>query len=244
GAALWEPMSSRERRRVLAWLERCATAATNRNNWRWFGIIVNTFLKLEGARYDENVIRANIADIRSMYADAGWFRDGERFDFYSSWSLQYYPMFWLRWDGDSHPDFRDELITRNDQFLESFTHVFSRRGEIPLWGRSATYRFAAAASLPAAFLRQPPPSLEPGFARRLTSGCILQFTQHPAFLSNGVPSLGFLGDVRAPLDGYSGVASPYWCAKVFCGLYLPASAPFWSAPESEGFWKDPPERYD
>jgi hypothetical protein len=241
--ALWTPMSPQERERVLDWLDHCRALPVHDNNWRWFSIILNTFLKQQGRRPGESAVRGHLAAIDRMYADAGWYRDGQRFDFYAGWAMQFYPLLWAQWDGDSFPADRDQLYERNDLFLESYPHLFSRRGEMPLWGRSVTYRFAAAAPLAAAFLRPSAPAIDPGFARRLASGCLKQFLTHPEFLQHGIPSLGFQGPQAAVIDPYSGVASPLWCAKLCIALSLPDDSPFWMARENDGFWEDPPQEY-
>jgi hypothetical protein len=257
---LWDPLAARERERLVSWLENCSRCAVHTNNWRWFSVVVNTFLKTEGYRHKASVVQKHLMAIREFYVDAGWFRDGARFDYYSAWSLQFYPVFWALWDGDSNPELRDEFYERNDHFLQSFTHIFSKRGEIPLWGRSPIYRFGAAAPFPVAFLRPSAPAIDPGFVRRLSSGCLLQFTKHPGFLRHGLPSLGFQGEQASVVDGYpgiasshrspkifngySGIASSYWCAKIFVALTLPGDSPFWTATENEGFWTNPPSRYD
>lgn len=240
---LWAPLSAAERGRVLAWLDAVRHRPVVPNNWRWFSVIVETFLKTEGVRHDEARVADHLQALLAFHADSGWSRDLDKFDYYAAWSLQFYPIFWLRWDGDSRPDMRDKLLARNDEFLESFPHVLSRRGELPRWGRSPIYRFGAVAPLMAAFLRPRPPTIDPGFARRLSSGALLQFVRHPGFLDRGLPSLGWLGEEPGLVDHYSGVASPYWCAKAFVGLTLPETSPVWSAVETEGFWADPPAAF-
>ena len=224
----------------MNWLDVARRCPVVPNNWRWFSVTVETFLKTAGAHHDAERVNGHLQAIRSFYVDAGWYRDLDKFDYYAAWSLQFYPIFWLLWDGDSLPEIRDEFIARNDEFLRSFPHLLSRRGEIPRWGRSQIYRFGAAAPLAAAFLRSDAPAVDPGFARRLCSGAMLQFIRHPGFLDRGLPSLGWFGEDPGIVDHYSGVASPYWCAKLFVALSLPESSPFWSAQENEGFWANPP----
>lgn len=243
-AVLWDPLEARERERIVAWLDAVRSRPVNPNNWRWFSVIVETFLKIEGFAHDSGRVREHLSAIRTFHVDAGWSRDLDKFDYYSAWSLQFYPIFWSLWDGASFPGLRDEFAERNDRFLESFVHVFSRRGELPIWGRSPIYRFGAAAPLAASFLRPDPPSIDPGFARRLASGSLRQFVERPGFLKDGIPTLGWLSEQPDIVDHYSGVTSPYWCAKLFCALSLPDTSPFWSASENEGFWHDPPARYD
>lgn len=238
--ALWSPLSKTERARVAAWLGEVKDLHIGTLNWLWFNVIVNTFLKCEGHSYNAQLVESNLQRIRGMHRDAGWFIDGDKFDYYSAWALQFYPLFWCAWDGDAHPALREEFYRRNDQFLQTYPHLFSRRGHMPLWGRSVCYRFAASAPLAVAFFRPAPPALDPGFARRLCSGNMLQFVQHPAFLRNGIPSLGFYGEEGSLIDDYSCTASPLWCAKLFLALALPAESPFWTARENEGFWSNPP----
>lgn len=238
---LWDPLDARDRATILAWLGAVRERPVNRNNWRWFSVIVETFLKVEGAAYDAARIRGHLDAIRAFHVDAGWSRDLDKFDYYSAWSLQFYPVFWSLWDGDSDPALRAEFTARSDRFLETFVHLFSRRGELPCWGRSPIYRFGAAAPLAVAFLGSSAPAVDPGFARRLASGALLQFVRRPEFLRDGIPTLGWLGEQPEIVDHYSGTTSPYWCAKLFSALYLPADSPFWTAAENEGFWIDAPQ---
>ena len=72
----------------------------------------------------------------------------------------------------------------------------------------------------------------------------MQFVRRPDFLHDGIPTLGWLAEQPGIVDHYSGVTSPYWCAKLFCALSLSDESPFWTARENEGFWPDPPSRYD
>jgi hypothetical protein len=243
-AVLWDPLAPAERARIAGWLDAVRARPVNGNNWRWFSVIVETFLKTEGYAHDAGRVRGHLDAIRAFHVDAGWSRDLDKFDYYAAWSLQFYPVFWALWDGDNDPELRDEFAERNDRFLEGFVHLFSRDGALPRWGRSPIYRFGAAAPLAAAFLRTSKPSIDPGFARRLASGALLQFVERPGFLRDGIPTLGWLDEQPEIVDHYSGVASPYWCAKLFCALSLPHASPFWTATENAGYWDDPPVRYD
>lgn len=242
--AVWERLTAREQDRVLDWLELMRSAAVVDNNWRWFPVIVNAFLGQQGRDPGFDQVGKQLSAIDAFYCDAGWFRDGSRFDFYSSWCLQYYPIWWVNWAGDHHPAWRDRFLQRNDAFLETFPHLFSRHGEMPMWGRSICYRFAATAAVAATFHRPDVPSISPGFARRLCSGNMLQFVRVPGFLRSGLIPLGFHGEQPHLIDSYSCTASPYWCTTLFTALGLPEDHPFWTSREELGFWNDPPERVD
>lgn len=240
--ALWDRLAPAERGRVLDWLEHLRHVPVVDNNWRWFAIIVQSFLGREGRDPGTASVRGHLAALDRMHAGDGWYRDGSRFDYYASWSLQFYPVFWANWAGDREPAWRDTILERQDAFLRSFPQLYARDGALPLWGRSICYRFGASAAIAAAFLRSTPPAIAPGFARRLCSGNLLQFVRAPGFLRHGLVPLGFHGEQPDLIDGYSSVASPYWCGKLFVALALPPAHPFWTAPEEEGYWTAPPGR--
>ena len=79
--------------------------------------------------------------------------------------------------------------------------------------------------------------MDPGLARRICSGSLLQFLQRDDFLWNGVPTLGFYGPFIPLVQGYSCAESPMWLAKALLCLHLPEDHPFWTAKENNGFWE-------
>ncbi len=241
---LWEALSSREQEKVYRWLDQYKDIQPYHSNWNWFTVIINTFLKKEGQAYNSKLLADCISRIRSLYRDAGWYLDGTRFDYYSAWAFQVHSLFWMLWDGESNPDFQEEVNEFNDKFLESYSHLFSREGHMPVWGRSVCYRFAASSPFAIAFKRSRPPKLDPGFARYLCSANLKQFVSHPEFLKNGIPSLGFYGENPALVDEYSCVASPFLSTQLFLALTLPEDHPFWTAEENIGFWTNPSSRYE
>jgi hypothetical protein len=80
--------------------------------------------------------------------------------------------------------------------------------------------------------------LDPGWARRLCSGSLLQFVGREDFYDNDIPSLGFYGHKEYVLQHYSCPASPFIMFLPFICLALPEDSPFWTAREHEGFWED------
>jgi hypothetical protein len=80
------------------------------------------------------------------------------------------------------------------------------------------------------------PPLDPGLARRLCSGSLLQFTAREDFYENDIPSLGFYGHREFVLQNYSCPASPFIMFLPLVCLALPDSSPFWTAQENEGLW--------
>jgi len=113
--------------------------------------------------------------------------------------------------------------------------MFGRNGQMIMWGRSITYRFAAVSPFSLAGYMNDD-SVNYGHLRRIASGTLLQFLQNPNLLADGVPTLGFYGAFEPAIQGYSCRGSVYWMGKAFLSLLLPESNPFWSAQENEGIW--------
>ena len=82
--------------------------------------------------------------------------------------------------------------------------------------------------------RKPP--LDPGWARRLCSGSILQFVTREDFYFNDIPALGFYGHKEYMVQNYSCPGSPFLMFLPFICLALPDDSPFWTATENEGMW--------
>lgn len=114
--------------------------------------------------------------------------------------------------------------------------MFSRKGEMIMWGRSISYRFAAASVFTLMGFTNDS-TINYGWMRRIASGALLQFLQHPNFLKDGVPMLGFYGSYEPAVQNYNCRGSVYWCGKIFLGLLLPEDNPFWAATENEGLWE-------
>jgi hypothetical protein len=105
-----------------------------------------------------------------------------------------------------------------------------------MWGRSNIYRNAATSAFDGnMFLRHS--TANPGLARRICSGSLLQFLSREDFLYEGVPTLGFYGQFAPLVQGYSCAESPFWLGKAFLCLHLPETHPFWTANENNGSWE-------
>src|SRR6185503_8729493 len=114
---LWAPLADRDRAAVVDWLSSLKDARPYKNNWRWFTVLVNTFLKRAGYPHNEPLTRWCLEGLRADYLDAGWFHDNGSLDFYAGFIQQTLPLFWAEWDGAAHPALRDEVYKRNTAFL-------------------------------------------------------------------------------------------------------------------------------
>ncbi|MFW6062481.1 MAG: DUF2264 domain-containing protein, partial [Planctomycetota bacterium] len=135
------------------------------------------------------------------------------------------------------PEVARIIQRRHGELMAHYHRMFGRNGHSLMWGRSIIYRCAASAPFAAAFLLEDTPA-DAGWSRRLASGNLLQFLTRDDVFVDGVPSLGFYRTFDPLVQSYSCAASPFWLAKIFLALHLPADSPFWTASESDGEWTE------
>src|ERR1022692_1024846 len=78
-----------------------------------------------------------------------------------------------------------------------------------MWARSICYRLWISGGFPVSFMLRSKSPLDAGWARRLCSGSLLQFTTREDFYENDIPSLGFYGHREFAIQNYSCPASPF-----------------------------------
>lgn len=233
---IWPYLSQQQRDTVATMISKWAHCRTPANNWRFFNIMMLSFLKTKGYDIDEDLLKLHLDHLMASYAGDGWYLE-QHYDYYSVWVYQLYSIIWARAYGDQYDPERVVLLeTRFNDFLKSYLKLFGRDGNIIMWGRSICYRLAAAGCLPLAFLAKQPHDFSGGWSRRLCSGALLQFVSREDFWRSDVPSLGFYGAKKYCLQYYSYPASPYWMFMPFINLSLPKDSPFWTEKEHEGDW--------
>lgn len=230
---LWDRLDDEVRARLVDWLLPALGPSPVDNNWWLFGLTVGGFLAdagIETVRAGAAIDRA-LARIEDWYRGDGWYSDGDNraFDHYNAWALHFYPVLHAHLAAD-----RTLLATygaRLSAQLDSYSRLFDANGAPLPFGRSLTYRFAATAAPWLGALTGHTP-LGPGATRRLASGALRHFLDRGAVTEAGLLPLGWYGPYAPMLQSYSGPASPYWAAKGFLGLLLPADHPAWTAPEA------------
>ncbi len=235
---IWDRYSDDEKQQVAALLSDYGHSQTIGHNWRFFNVLMLTFLKLNGFGIDEAVLKDHLQHLMALYSGDGWYNDDPCYDFYNPWGHHFYGPLWCRWYGLEHePELAAIIQQRNREFIANWPRFYSRDGKQLMWGRSIIYRFGCSAALGAHFLMDDP-VLDPGFARRIASANMLQFITRDDIYVNGVPCLGYYGPFDPLIQFYSCAASPFWIAKIFVALSLPKDSPFWTAEENEGFWAE------
>ncbi len=231
---IWERFSDADRRQVASYLEACTKVKYHENNWLLFNVVTNAALKSLGMPYSQEQIDQNLGFCESMYLGDGWYQDGNipRIDYYNAWAFHYYYLIWAVLDGDSKPELAQKHIKRAEEFLTSFSHFMASDGGTPCFGRSEIYRFAFIAPIALLALAGGEDSNRSfGTMRSVANLGLKWFLTKPIVSSDGHLSLGYVGACSDMLEHYSCGGSPYWAAKAFNLLSLPAEHSFWQCPE-------------
>ncbi len=235
---IWQTYTKEEKDAIARYLSAFGHSFTSHHNWRLFNMLILAFLDREGYAIDQDMMRDHAQAIVSYYAGDGWYRDGHSFDYYCPWAFHVYGPLWNQWYGyEKEPWLAGKIEEYSNKLVSSFPSMFDREGHVTMWGRSGIYRSAASAPLAANFLLKNP-TANPGLARRIASGALLQFVTREECFYEGVPCLGFYGPFEPLLQSYSCAASPFWIANSFVCLTLPADHPFWTAAEENGVWEE------
>lgn len=234
---IWDNYTKEERDAIAGFLTSYAHHATVPQNWRLFNMLDMAFLHMEGYPIDEAVMREHAQAVLNYYAGDGWYRDGHSFDYYSCWAFNMYAPLWNLWYGyENMPWVAAQFEAHSNELMRTYGDFFDRDGWTNMWGRSNVYRFAAVSAFDGNLL-MPGGQADPGRARRIASGSLLQFLSREDFLQNGIPTLGFYGQFSPLVQGYSCAESPFWLGKAFLCLHLPPEHPFWTARENNGTWE-------
>ncbi len=232
----WNRLSKEEKDKVAQKVLEWGTSWTNTHNWRYFNVMMLTFLENNGYRSDKALMLSHIDNLLLHHVGDGWYRD-HSYDYYTVHVFQLYNSVWVEKYGKKNaPDRAAFILKQQEAFYKTYPLIFSRNGQINMYGRSIIYRLGASAALAGAFLDSTKSWSLPGEARRIASSALLQFVTHPSFFNQGIPSLGFYGPFDHSIQSYSCSASPYWMFLSFIALTLPKAHPFWTDKEEIGHW--------
>ncbi|WP_437921041.1 DUF2264 domain-containing protein [Sphingobacterium sp. LRF_L2] len=234
---LWDPLPKSAKDSLAFTLLSYGNGPTIAMNWRFFNVMIMSFFKKQGYEVKEAYLRELLGKCLDDYKGEGWYNDSPYYDYYSMWAFQMYGALWTMFYGDSlYPDYAAKFKAHLREMTTHYPYMFSENGEMIMWGRSIAYRMGAAVPFPLTGLLADE-HLNYGWMRRIASGTLLQFLQHPDFLSERVPTLGFYGAFEPAVQEYSCRGSAYWLGKFFLGLLIPADNPFWKEKENNGAWE-------
>lgn len=234
---IWDTYTKEEKDMIAKLLDNYAHANTVPQNWRLFNMLDMAFLHMEGYPIDREKMLDHAQEILSYYAGDGWYRDGHSFDYYSCWAFNVYAPIWNLWYGyENEPYLAAQFEEHSNKLMETYGDFFDRDGFTNMWGRSNIYRNAATSAFDGNMMLRHCTG-NPGLARRISSGSLMQFLGREDFLYKGIPTLGFYGQFAPLVQGYSCAESPFWLGKAFLCLHLPADHPFWTEKENNGSWE-------
>lgn len=232
---IWDRLDVPTQQRVIDYLSPAVgDDSYPRNNWVWFRIVVQTFLRSVGGPWSAEDIAADLARHDSFAREHGWLSDGDdrNYDHYVGWALHLYPALWSRMRGaaDIAADRFAGDVAALDRYLQDAVHLVGADGAPLIQGRSLIYRFAAAAPFWVGALAEVP-STDLGTLRRTAMGIVAHFDENGAPDHDDLLTMGWHDEWRRLAQSYSGPSSPYWAAKGMLGVALPADHPVWTAPE-------------
>jgi hypothetical protein len=223
---------------MVVTISKWAHHRTTQNNWRIFNIVTLSFLKKHGYEIDDELLKSHLLWVASYHSGNGWYLE-QTYNYYTISLFIVYGTIWNRAFGDEHyPKIADAIEKSAHELMKTYTRFFARDGYINMWARSICYRTWVSGGFPISFMLKGEAPLDPGLARRLCSGSILQFVTREEFFDNDIPSLGFYRHTEYVLQNYSCPASPFIMFLPFLCLALPDDSPFWTAKENEGFWDE------
>ena len=234
---LWPFYSQKQKDEMAITISKWAHHRTTQNNWRIFNIIALSFLKKNGYKIDDELLKSHLLWVTSYHSGDGWYLE-QTYNYYTISLFVVYMTIWNRTFGDEYyPEIANVIEQSAHELMKTYTNFFARNGFINMWARSICYRTWISGGFPISFMFKEKPPLDPGWARRLCSGSILQFTTREDFYEHDIPSLGFYGHKEFMLQNYSCPASPFLMFLPFVCLALPDDSPFWTARENEGIWE-------
>lgn len=234
---LWPHFTEQQKDEMVVTISKWAHHRTTQNNWRIFNIIALSFLKKNGYKIDDDLLKSHLLWVVSYHSGNGWYLE-QTYNYYSISLFIVYTTIWNRSFGDQYyPEIAEIVENSARKLMESIANFFGRDGYINMWSRSICYRTWVSGAFPVAFMLKEKTQLDAGWARRLCSGSLLQFVTREEFYFNDIPSLGFYGQKEYMVQNYSCAGSPFLMFLPFICLALPDDSPFWTAKENEGIWE-------
>jgi hypothetical protein len=233
---MWPHLTQRQRDEMAVTISKWAHHRTTQNNWRLFNICALSFLKKNGYPIDDALLKSHLLWVASYHAGNGWYLE-QSYNYYTISLFVVYGTIWCRAFGDEHyPEIANVLEKSYEELMKTYANFFARDGLVNMWARSICYRTWISGGFPVSFMLKSKPPMDAGWARRLCSGSLLQFTARENFYENDIPSLGFYGHREFAIQNYSCPASPFIMFLPFISLALPEDSPFWTAKENNGMW--------
>jgi hypothetical protein len=234
---IWTTYSEKQKDEMVECISKWGHHRTTQNNWRIFNVVTLSFLKKHGYEIDDALLKSHLLWVTSYHSGNGWYLE-QTYNYYTISLFIVYLTIWNRTFGDEfYPEIAETIEKSAQELYKTYINFFGRDGYVNMWARSITYRTWISGGFPVSFMLKGKSPLDPGMARRLCSGSLLQFLTREEFFENDIPSLGYYRHTEYILQNYSCAGSPFIMFIPFIALALPDDSPFWTAKENEGFWE-------
>ncbi|HEU4632281.1 MAG TPA: DUF2264 domain-containing protein [Gemmatimonadaceae bacterium] len=235
-------LTPRERANVQAWLASCTSVPERDNNHAWFHCtnqaarlrLAETWPEFHG---DEAWMLADLRALDALFVPGqdGWYSDSPTipiYDFYNFWTFGNFPLIWSGIIGERYPKWDATFKARARLFLQKAPYFFAPDGSQPWFGRSLLYRWAALSPLLLGY-RQGVWPHSPGLLRRIVRTNLDYHWQLGAFDPETAKLRETFSAEGTPAvrDFYIDNGSPYWATLGMLLYAIPATDPFWTAPE-------------
>lgn len=236
--SLWEPLPDKVKANVIAALKSSRAIKPGENNWLLFAASVEAALHRMGEPVNRERVAYALKRHQEWYLGDGTYGDGPHlhWDYYNSYVI--HPMLVevtdaFSGDGEWGPLAR-VMLKRASRYAAIQERMISPEGTFPILGRSSAYRFGAFQTLAQIALRgQLPKEISPAQVRCALTAVIRRQIEAPGtFDADGWLRIGFCGAQPNLAEGYISTGSLYLCSVALLPLGLPASDPFWSAPDA------------
>lgn len=208
-------LDSRDRKNIERWFFQINNISVGKNNWLFFPILINHFLKLLGCNYSEDIIKHHWENIDLLYLGNGWYTDGgiQQCDYYVAFAFHFYSLLYVFYNPDNEGRKRI-VLDRAKLFAHTYVCFFANSGEFVPFGRSLTYKFA-----PLAFWAMYSHFIYDVDELKVVKGIINRnlrwwLRQH-IFNDQGILVNGYAYANPYMLEQYNGSGSPYWAFKAF-----------------------------
>lgn len=238
--ALWEPLDSITKKRIVEEFKALRTRTGAYNNWLLFAGINETFLLSVGEQPDPVRIDFAKRKMSEWYLGDSWYSDGSIFsmDYYNSYVIHSMLVDFNKVLVDNKKMKLEEYeksVKRMVRYSEFLERMIAPDGSYPAFGRSITYRTAAFQALAqTALMEKLPEHIAPGQVRAALSAVMHRmYDTCNNFDDKGWLVLGFCGHQPMIADQYTSTGSLYMATLAFLPLGLPADNNFWASPATD-----------
>ncbi|MDR2028922.1 MAG: DUF2264 domain-containing protein [Treponema sp.] len=228
----WESLDKTEQEQLYTWLAAIEGRELPDTNWHFFRILVCTAFRKLGLPVDEGAEKESFDRIEACYVGDGWYQDGigGTYDFYNPFGFHFYGLVYAGLAADQDRSRAAIYVERARLFAPRFAAWFREDGSIVPYGRSLTYRFAAASFFSACAFAGIE-ALPWGLMKGLLLRNLRWWFSRPILDNGGILSTGYGYPNLIMADTYNSPGSPYWGLKAYLVLALGEDHPFWRAGE-------------